>query len=289
MTGRTYHNAYRILSDVREDINDFSTDKVQGSDTSGVFQNNQLMKKINDAQHLLYAYLITRIKEEFLVKADASVVDSEYSLPWNFGRLEVFKDDDKRKVFRVDPQQLHVANSEGFRRFYYQKGRSYILDRDSVTATFEIWYYKRCRELDMGTCSAGAATSITLASTAKKIADYYNGMTIENITKDWVDTIDDYSAARVATISETAASSDYYGIVSELPETFHHLIHPLAVILLKNSSPLVMEKPSKRETDAFNELLRSELLAFAGSSFDVDIEELFIDFDPVTPTGIGII
>lgn len=143
----------------------------------------------------------------------------------------------------------------------------------------------------MGMASAGDALSITLdTNQAPKIVDYYNGMTIENRTQDWADTIDDYTAARVATISaETAAANDYYGLVSELPEWCHHLMAPKAVIELK-SSPISQEPPTKFEKGQFDEDLITTLRGFAApDSEDQDMEELFTRYEPNVSVGMGIV
>ena len=129
-----------------------------------------------------------------------------------------------------------------------------------------------------GKASAGAATSITLASTAKLITDYYNGLTLENITQDWVDTIDDYSAARVATISETAAANDYYGTVSDLPEPFHFLMIPRAVFEITANYPIVKEKPQVSGVEIFNSDFMATLRAFAGPTLDTYVEDVWSNY-----------
>lgn len=122
--------------------------------------------------------------------------------------------------------------------------------------------------------SAGGALSLTLATTASNLADYYNGMLIEDITDSWTDTITDYSAARVATLAaQTGAASKYYGIVSELPEEFHELIGPKALLLMKESHK-ALKTPSKSEMDNFYMALNEKILSFFGTA-DQDPVELF--------------
>ncbi|MDP2363733.1 MAG: hypothetical protein Q8M94_08185, partial [Ignavibacteria bacterium] len=130
-----------------------------------------------------------------------------------------------------------------------------------------------------GMSSAGAALSLTLATTARKEADYYNDMTIENITDDWTDTISDYATTRVCTITQTGAASKYYGIVSELPEAFHHLIGPRAIILMRDiiTSP---EKPTVTGLKAFQEMLAEALRSYAGTQHtDITWSSIFEDFE----------
>ena len=274
----TYENCYEILGDVRRGLNEYTTGFHQGTDTTGPHSNSYLVKKINEAQRFLYAILILRIPGEFLQETTLTGVDSVYTLPWDFGRLLYFKNENGQQVFPINPKKLRLTEETGNDRLYYRKGNTLVLDKAGVTETYTLLYYRKPRDLEQGMASAGGAASITFATSAKKIADYYNGMTIENITKDWVDEIDDYTAARVATISETAAASDYYGIVSDLPEPFHFLIAPKAIQLIKTVSPVVQEKPSKQEISDWNNLLVETLKAFVGSD-DRDVEELFVDYD----------
>jgi hypothetical protein len=131
----------------------------------------------------------------------------------------------------------------------------------------------------MGQAAAGAATSITLASDASKIVDFYNGVEIENITQDWLDTIDDYATTRVATISETAAASDWYGTVPETPEPFNHLIGKMAVILVKAEFPLAQSQVGQAEVNFYDLGLGSVLANYGDTTEDVPAEEVFEDVD----------
>lgn len=282
----TYENCYEILGDVRKGINEYSTALHQGTDTSNAHSNSYLVKKINAAQRYLYALLFQRMPEEFLEEISLTGVDSVYTLPWDFGRLIYFKDENGNQVFPIGVKKLRLTEETGSDRLYYRKGNTLVLDKDGVSKTYTLHYYRKPRDLDQGKAPAGASTSITLASSAKKIADYYNGIIIENITKDWIDTISDYTAARVATIgAETAAGDDYYGLVSDLPEPFHFLIAPKAVHLVKASSPVIQEKPSSQDLKEWNNQLIETLKAFVGSD-DTDIEELFLDCDQ--PFGLSL-
>lgn len=271
----TYENCYSVLQDVRRGVNEYSDLLVKGLDSSGKYKNPHIIQKINSAQRYIYNLLFSRIPEEFLESTTLTGVASVYTLPWDFGILKEFRDENGYKVHRIGVQHLKVDAATGSDSLYYKKGNTLVLDKDSVTETYTLWYYKKCRDLDQGKASAGAATSITLATTAKKIADYYNGMTIENITKDWVDTVDDYTAARVATISETAAANDYYGLVSSLPEPFHMLIAPRATLEVRVTSSERQERPSPAEFLMFNDQLLEALRAYAGSAQDVTPESIW--------------
>jgi len=284
----TYKNAYRLVEDVRRGINEYSTAYMQATDTSCTHSNEIIVDEINKSQRFLYALLITRIPGEFLTSASLTGVASVFTLPWDYGKLVVFKDNYGNKVFPIDIDKLKLSGSTGNKKLYYRKGNTLVLDRDSITDTYTLWYRKKPRDVDMGKSSAGAATSLTLATSAKKIADYYNGMDIEIVTDDAVDTISDYTAARVATITGTGAASKYYGIVPDFPDMFVDLIAPRAIIQMK-ALPTTMVNVTKSEKDDFTDMVISALRAFAGSSEDITVEELFLALEPSMPTRMGIV
>jgi hypothetical protein len=271
----TYHNAYDILSDVREGLNEYSTALVQGTATHGKFSNTFLMNKINRAQRLLYARLLKRIPGEFLTDAAASVSSGVITLPWDFGMVRRLEDENDLKVFPVDIDKRPVYGQEGSDRLYYRKGNTLVLTDLSVTETYHLWYWRKPRELDMGQAGAGANT---LATSAKAIADYYNGMDLENITTGATAEITDYTAARVVTGPTLTASTDYYGIVSDLPEMFHQLIAPLAQIIAKAEHPISPEKPKKSEVELWKAEFEDVVSAFGHMEGDVEPEDVFTDF-----------
>ncbi len=279
----TYKNAYRLTEDVRRGINEYSTGYMEATDTSSTHSNALIVDEINKAQEFIYALLIKRIPGEFLTSASITGVASVFTLPSDYGKLCVFKDDNNRKVWPIDIDKLKIAGT-GNKRLYYRKGNTLVLDRDSITDTYTLWYYKRPREVDMGKASA----EDTLATTSKAIVDYYNGMYIENVSDSEADLITDYTAARVITHTETLDSGDFYGIVPDMPEMFLGLITPRAIIQMK-LLPTTMVDLTKGDTDNFNDMVISALRAFAGSSEDVTIEELFLALEPAVPRGLGIV
>ena len=281
----TYENCYEILDHLRYGINEHSSGFMAGTDTTCPHSNSYLVKKINVAQRQIYNILLRRIKGEFLETASLTGVSSVYTLPADFGILVHFKDDNGLKVHQIPPSRKHTTNATGFKRLYYRKGQTLVLDKDGITATYTLEYYRKPRELDQGATSAGAATSATLATTAKGIVDYYNGMKIENITDSTVDEISDYTAARVATVTNIWAASKTYGIVSDIPEPFHHLIGPKAVHLTKAESPVIQEKPTASEVSEWNSQLIDALRAYAGTDLDEDPASLFEDFGPHFPAS----
>jgi len=287
----TYNNAYEILSEVREDINDYSTEFVEGTDTSGAFTNSNLLRKINKALAFIYAILLERIPEEFLESEELTAVDSVLTLPADYGRLKILKNSAGRKCFPIGIDQTKLEESAGNDRLYRRQGRTLVIDRDSVTDTYTLWYHRLCREIHsgaFGTCVTGV-TGVLDSTYAKKIADYYNSMAIENVTDDWIGTITDYTAARVASIVAVGDDKDsYYGLVPEIPMAFRHLIAPLAVIFTR-THPLSMVNPNAAEYKGWIDMLREALKGYAGPPEDIDVEEIFQDLEPSTPVNIGIL
>lgn len=284
----TYNNCYDIAADVRRGLNEFSTALLQGTDTSGAYPNAQIIKGINDAQKFIYDILIKRIRSEFEVHdQDLTIANSLATLPGDFGRLIVLKNELGRQVYPIQITDRVPTTSTGSSRLYFRrmgKTNQIRIERAGVSATYLISYLVRPRDIHYGQAAAGSALSITLATAyAKKIVDYYNDIYIENITKDWVDTISDYTAARVATITQTAAVNDYYGLVPDIPEAFQHLVAPKAAMLIKNLSPVTQEKTTQQETDDWVGLLLEALRAFEGTE-DTDYEAVFTDFEPIAPT-----
>jgi len=276
-----YLNCWELLNQVRYGINEQSTALVNGTDTSGKFQNSELIRHINNAQYYLWNILFKQFPEYFLTSASLSIASSVASLPSDCFKIRDIRDPDGYPISPINMGYRHIANGYGSEHAYYRYGNSIRIDADDVTETATLWYYSRCRELDTGVTSAGGAASATLATTAKAIADYYNGMKIENITDSTNDTITDYSAARVATVSNTWASSKYYGIVSDLPESFHPLIAARAIITMKQS-PRVPEPLTAADLSVFNQELQAAMQSFAGSfDGDSDIDGLFNDFSPM--------
>ena len=271
-------NAYEILSQVRYGINEFSTALVQGTDATGAFKNEELIRQINNAQYYLWAILFGQFPEYFLKSASITFTSSVATLPSDCFKIRDIVNSDGIPITPIGVNQRHIVDDTGSEYHYYRYGNTLRIDADDVTDTGTIWYYSRCRELDTGLTSAGGALSATLATTAKAIADYYNNMIIENVTDSTVDTITDYSAARVCVVSNTWAASKYYGIVSDLPEIFQPLISSRAILTMK-MSPRVPIALAKADVDMFRDDLRMAMQSFAGTlNGDMDMGRLFEEF-----------
>ena len=274
-----HHNCYGMLEDVRTDLNEYSTAFVQGSDTSGAYDNTEIIRKLNIAQKYLFNLLFVRFPDLFYVSSSVSGSSGVYTLPSDLARLSHVSDSNGNILSPMNVRQKHLSNTTGSDSLYYRYGNTIVRDSGNSDA-LTVYYYKQPIDLTQGMSSAGGALALTLATTAKAVADYYNGITIENITDGWADTISDYSAARVATLATaTGAASKYYGTVSTLPEPFHHLISRRATLILKKTvtSP---QRPDMGEVADFREDLAETLRMFAGSSHgDVNLSDLFYNFE----------
>ncbi len=280
----TYYNCYELLAEVRRGINEHSTGKVNGTDTSGAFPNEMIIKKINDAQTFLFNLLFKRMPFLWLTSTDLTGSASEYTLPADFFKLRRWETSDNVKIKPISVDERHLNEDEGSKYLYYRAGLKLRIDKDGTGDTCKLWYFKRPRRITMGSASAGGALSITLASSARKEADYYNSMTIEDVTADFAVAISDYSATRVATIAQTAASADYYGIVSEIPEEFHHLIGERAILYMK-MLPQSNVPIGRTEYEMFKEDLVETYRAYCGDMEEGDVmpEDVFMSLEPFVP------
>lgn len=270
-------NAYEILSQVRYGINEYSAALVQGTVTDGSFQNQELMRQINNAQYYLWSILFGAFPEYFLKSASITFTASVATLPSDCFKIRELRDSARHKIEPIKVSQRYIYN-DGDSHSYYRYGNTLRIDADSITDTGTLWYYSRCRELDTGKTGA----TDTLATTAKAILSYYNGMLIENFTDSTVGSIATYSAARLCTFTDSlvlTSATDYYGIVTDLPEIFQPLIAEYAVLQLKKS-PKVPMQVTKADVQLFNEMLSESLKAFAGTqNTDTYINDVVNDFE----------
>ena len=274
----TYLNGYTLLEKVRILLNEYSTAYVQATDTTGKYLNSQIMDGINAAQRYIYNVLFTRMPQLFEEEVALTGVSSVYTLPANFARLRLFKNADGHQIYPIGTINRKLTASAGSDRLYYRKGNTLVLDKPSLTDVCTLIYYRKPREIEQGMSSAGGALSVTLATTSKAIIDYYNGLVIENITDSTVDTITDYTAARVCTVSNTWAASKYYGTVSDIPEPFHYLMIPRAVFEITGNFPVVQEKPQTSGVELFNDQLIMALRAYMGEDLDTYPEDIWTNY-----------
>lgn len=277
----TYKNCYELVREVRLGLNEYDDALASGDDTVGAFRNDFIVTQINRAISELFALIVRRSPGEFIDEATLTAVNSVLTLPSNFGKLILLRDSNGYKVYPIAQDERRYSEDTGSERLYFRKGQTLVLDKAGLTTNYTLIYKTKPRNIHMGRSSAGSALSITLDSKfAVKIADYYNGMMLENVTQDWANTISDYSSARVATLQAgTAAAGDLYGLVPEIPEWSHVLIAPRAVILCK-MNPVSKDKPSREELQFYNDQLLALFREHATPDEDTDWEGLFTSYEP---------
>lgn len=270
-----YHNCYAMLEEIRTDLNEYTTALVQGSEV-GAYDNTDIVRKVNSAQRFISNILFNQMPELFLTSASVTGSSGVYTIPSDCLRMDSIFDSNNNPIKPINVQEQKMTSSSGSDYLYYRKGNTVVRD-SGLSDSLTFYYYYMVKDLTQGMSSAGAASSLTLATTAKPIADYYNNIIIENITDGWASTITDYSAARVATLTGTGAASKYYGTVSQLPDVFHPLISQRATLLLRNSivSP---QKPTVADMNDFKENLIETMKSFAGSQKDISMDEMLNDF-----------
>lgn len=268
------YDCYNLIASVRQELNEYSEAYVQGTDTLGKYQNTYLLIKINQSYRYLYALLAQRIPGYFYAKIEVTGVASVFTLPGDFGQLLEVRDAGGYKVIPVKVGNIPTDEATGNSNEYFRTGNAITINKAGISSTYTFYYIKKSRDLEFGKAAAGAAASITFPSSFSKVVDFYNGMTLNNITKDWTDTITGYAATRIATISETAATDDYFGLIPEIPEAFHHLIAPKAVQLVKASFPLAQEKPTSAEIGLWNEMLADAIRLYGTENNDVPLGDV---------------
>ena len=274
--GSTYLNAYEILEQVRHGINDYSAGLLAGTDTTGAYLNKELMRAINDAQGQLFNILITREPQLFYKSATLTPVSSVLTMPSDFYRMRRIEDRYGVKLNPIPLDNKRLTDDAGTEWFYYSLAGTVVFDRLSFTDSVVVYYVKKCRELDQGALAAGGTKAGTLASTARAVADYYNGMTIENVTAGYFEAIADYTAARVITlVTNNTTTADVYGLISDLPEEIHKFIAKRAILDLRNH-PKSIVKPTKLDWDDYGDQLSEAIKGLLGTQqTDVNYGELF--------------
>ncbi len=275
-------NCYELVAEIRRGLNDYSTAKVQGSDTTGPFSNETIVKATNDSQKYLFDLLFTRMPHLFLKSTSLTASSGVFTLPSDFFKVKRLENEDKVKISPISVDQRHLNSGDGSKYLYYRKGNTLVSDYDGLGDTYTLFYYTRPRNLNLGQVSTAAANSMTLASTARAEADYYNNMKVEDITDGNVYTISDYTAAKVATIAGTPGTADYYGLIPEMPEEFHHLIGQRALMKLK-SLPQAVVPVSAVELALFKEDLVETIRSYCGNVEigDGTMEDIIYDLDPI--------
>lgn len=272
-------NAYQIASDVREGVNEFSSAFLQGTDLTGAFTNSKIQARINEAVKFLWSLSFVRGPEDYLTSLAITPVNSLVTLPADFMKLRRLEyADSKQKIHKMELDEKSQGSGTKYRYRPYQR-KYLVIDASGVGDSVTAWYYKKPRDIHFGQAVTGSGVlALKMAAAAVYEDDYYNNMIVEDITAAFNSVISDYAGAtRVATVTGTAATNDWYGLVPEIPEEFHHLVSMKAILLLK-SDPKSPVKPTPKDVADFTDQMAVTFAAYYGASTeDRSIEDIFLD------------
>ena len=228
-------NAYQQLETVRDMIAEASASH---------WSDRELLSAMNVEQRRIGIYVGLNAVSWLLDSVAVTPTSSVITLPANCAKPVYLEETSSGSPvqFSTNVQNRRVSRTSGVDFSYgikeaYPQRNVIVVNSESYSTACTLWYLRRVPDLHVGTASAGGATSITLSAHdgasgttgfgAKVIADYYNNVGIEIVSGTGagaVDTITDYTAARVATVTGTYSSDSVYGTISLLPDETHELI-----------------------------------------------------------------
>lgn len=223
-------NSYEIFKEIREGI---------GETTESHWSDRAILRKMNQAQKVLWQDLLKTNGDWLLTSVDLTPVASVVTLPALCGRV-VYMEDKANEVEipiigsvrnRRLTRGLGTNPYEGLTSAYFIKDALEI-NVDSFTDEVTLWYQERLVDMSFGTAGANSGASalhLDITHAPKFEDDYYNDLKVEVWTSaslpDIVTTISDYIAStNIATIVGTPTSGDFYGTVPQIPEEGHYLI-----------------------------------------------------------------
>lgn len=273
-------NCYSLVEDVRMGLNEYSTAFVQGTDTTGAYQNAEILRHINRSQRYLYNLLVARKPEAFLKSVNLTGVNSAYTLPADYFRMARFEDSNATRTREITVHQRKNASQSGNKLLYYRTANKLNIDYPGLTDVYTLWYVWKPRVLDFGQISAGGTLAGTLATSAMPEADYYVGMILEDVTKSVTGTISAYTAARVATLPYNTSTNDWYGLAPEIDELFHDFIAPLAAYSLKFHPKSIIPPNAAELPITVKEPLIEAIRSWSGSIEGGLFDDIFMEFEP---------
>jgi len=253
-------NTYFMLEDLRSNV---------GESTASHWTDAELLRKLNMAQRKVALDVSMAPGDWLVTSADITPSNSVITLPSDFSKpvyMEVKATGEpipidtslrERRMYRATNITLETGYIEA-----YVLHDTIEINRDNYATGVTLWYEFRVPDLHTGTASAGEATSLTFDTTdgsdstgvgGRLETDYYNNSKIEIIsgTGAGIDTITEYSVARVATVAGTYSTDSVYGTVSKLPEECHHLI-------ILEATTMAIAKPSSAIDPKYFEYFTAE-------------------------------
>ncbi|MBW2148123.1 MAG: hypothetical protein JRI22_13980 [Deltaproteobacteria bacterium] len=268
-------NAYELITEFRDAVGeDVAVDK-ENSHT-GRFKYPAILRWLNRSQMEVQRLLVSLDDRYFLTAAaqDGLANQNHYSLPPNclmqrVLMVERVEGGSRYAYWPIDLEEKEACRRSSAAGLAYH-GRFEIRESGVIlyppppagNDNVVIYHNRRLADLDFGPVPSDAGnTDLTLNSTARPVADYYDNYRVTIVgpgnAADQTRTITDYTAGRVCTVAQwdtSPTTEDYYAIECELGEDFERLMMVKAVMM-------AMRRDSRAELSLFrqehNELMAS--------------------------------
>jgi len=233
-----------------------------------------LMRRLNNAQAKTALHVAQTPGQWLLKSASVTPVASVITLPADCAKpiyleetvsgaaVEWLSSVSHRRVSRSVGTTLDAGYLEA-----YPLRLTMEVNRSAYTTACTLWYQIRVPDLATGTAAAGGALSLTLPDdrVSVRVADYYNSVTFEVISGTGtaiVDTITDYTAARVCTVSGTYDATTVFGTISMLPPETHNLMVLEATVSALHKPSAQLDKETRNNYVSELRELRKEVYAW---------------------------
>lgn len=242
-------NAYEIFKEIREGI---------GEETSAHWSDLSIMRKMNQAQKILWQDLLNTTGDWFLVSNDIVPSASLITFPAQLGRVVYLEVKGSKNEIPIvgTVREKRMAQGVGLTvsdpglSAYFVAG-GLMINIPGFAEEVTLWFQERLLDMHFGI--AGTLSTTNKLEFDKTLApnfnvDYYKNLDVEvwdfNSLPKIETTITAYEpATNLATITGVPAAGDFYGTVPQLPQEGHHII-ALDVInkcLLKPGSGIDIE------------------------------------------------
>jgi hypothetical protein len=271
-----------IVSRIREGLNDYSSAKVLGTDTTGPYSNATIFYNLGGATREIANIISRRNPGIFTVETSIPAVNSVIALPPDFGKIQLLRDQYGLKVSPIAQDQRHYTQWEGSQLHYYRKADNLVIDKDGCTDTFSLVYTRIPREIHHGLLLVDypQIPPIPLNATylqkppASTVDEYYTGMEFKDLTQDFNGIVLDYRGVdgkiTFMGMTEQLVAGDQYAFYPDMPGWTHDIVVQRATLMLKQL-PFSQFKPTKEDFDSYAIHLRTIINEYV-SAGDDDLE-----------------
>ena len=232
-------NAYDMFLEIRDSI---------GESSAAHWNNRTILRKMIQAQRRLWQQLCEEPDDWFTTSANLTPSSSVVTLPDDCAKPVYMEDKStgaeiplrgtvrERRLGRPEASGLYSGVIDA-----YALKDSIEINVPSYSNQVTLWYVQRLRDLHFGEAGAASASNLIEFDNGSSSElsphyedDYYNNAEIEVQSSAnaaaFKDTITDYVASsRLATITNTGASGQFYGTVPQIPEEGHYLMIAMVV------------------------------------------------------------